>query len=408
VRDDSGKRVGCLVISTCAGIPLALAVAGVVVVTSSSPPIRESIAVPAFERECAEARRLGLTRVLGTPTDLDVDHDPPQVRVSLEAGDCVAWMAVSWGSPWPPSVRIEEPETEPGFGGYTLAYGHSDPGLVAHVQWCTEEPTSVDLDVQLGYEDMFHDYPGSNHLRMAVFRGHGAPIGGLRGITRGTLALHAYQRVSPASLLADADRRATDTGPALGPELEIAPDAARLIPETIATYRVLYEGSRNGSAHSVGPSISPLPLDLPEAWRAAASPALPPTIAELRAQLTDDPEPKSQFPLLVVDNAPRRTLLVVDASRLGVPCAELRFVRMLFGYRADVARVNAERTSATPLRQVDNEARDRLCATDGIVAYVVPPLDGQSYRLRTYAIPISRPVDQEAPAAVSTSVTPTR
>lgn len=108
------------------------------------------------------------------------------------------------------------------------------------------------------------------------------------------------------------------------------------------------------------------------------------SVATLRAQVATDADPGPQFPLIVADGHPRRTLAVVDARRLGAPCAELRFVRMLFGHRAEVSRVTADRTTSTALAQVENEARDRLCAAQGTVAYAVDPTDHEDYRLRIY------------------------
>jgi hypothetical protein len=380
------QRPGCVIASVLVGIPVALVVGAIIASAPRPTAVPVALAESAFARECAEAERLGLALAVRSPTPVPIDRSPASVDLALAPGECVALVAAAWGFQLVDSVDIYE--LPPGAQPALLSTGSAASGLVAHAQWCADAQTSVRLAIVVSALDLYGRADSTQgYLRMAAYRGSGAAFGGLRGITRGELTERAYRRVPVSSLLAEADGRAPPGASLLGRELSIPKDAASLIPEDAATYRVLWERAGNGTVHAVSPRISPLPLDVPATWRPLAPPGALTSVAALRARVATDTDPGPQFPLFVTDTDARRALVIVDAARLGAPCVELRFVRLLFGHRAAVSRVASNRTTVVPLAQVENEARDRLCAAQGVVAYVVDPEDQEPYRLRLYAVP---------------------
>jgi len=225
-----------------------------------------------------------------------VVRSPAPVDVSLGAGDCVAVVGVAWGYQKVESVGIAEVASSP--APMPLSTHELESGLVGHAQWCADAPASVRLSVVVRGTDLYgREGSVQGYLRMAVYRGPGASFGGLRGLTRGTLQERAYRRVPVSALVADANRRAPTGALPLARELTIAPNAASLVPEDAVTYGALYDSARNGTSQAVNPRVSPLPLDVPAAWRPAALPGLVTSITGLRARVTTTTAPAAQFPL---------------------------------------------------------------------------------------------------------------
>lgn len=378
-------RIGCVLLSLVT-VPCLSGLVGMFAQTLPPPaPIDREAVMPSYTAELEAARARGFT----LDREEEAEHadvtTPNRLRVPLDAAECVAVVAATWGSQHPGQLRLSG-----AVGGRRRVVVEDSPEhRVAHAQWCTlDRPDTIDVELRRANDDV---YAREGHVagasRLAVLRAPRAAVGGLRALTRGQIPEETGPLLE-GEIMAIADRE-RPAGARLA-ELDVPSMAARLLPQSEATYRVLHTGARNGAARSVRPRVAALPATLPAAWRPMDD------VEALRHRVAPREEAGDPHPaVLALRNEGDgfvRVLAVIDAASLGGGCLELQLVRMHYGYDAVVSRV-PPRSTSVPSRPprvravpaTDHVAHDRLCPADGVQSYVVPPTDRARYRLRIFS-----------------------
>lgn len=367
------KRVGCLVL---AGIAAVIAGAFASVFASEIPqkdPIPATAAAAALAREEALAAALGFAVVARHVEGGAATGSPPPVVVSLTAGECVAVVAAAWGHQQIKSVAVADEAGEP------LAKDEPTRALAAQAQWCADRAGSYRLVVELTARDLYGRQT-DGFVTVRELRAPESRTGGLGALRRGALTTAGKRSLTPAAFGAMAQRLSPASGAPIATDLVIPANAALLVPEDTVTYRELHQHAQNGTSDNVSPRTTQLPLTVPPAWRPLAQPGGPTPFDQIRQRVTTAPATNPHFPFLQEEGA-RRVIAVVDGRRLGVPCVELRFVRMLFGHDV-LMRGHPRGGEAFQVASRENVASHRLCAQ--LVTYSVPAEDHERYVLGVY------------------------
>ncbi|MCC7538172.1 MAG: hypothetical protein IT379_18240 [Deltaproteobacteria bacterium] len=337
------------------------------------PPIAQAAADASAVREQQHATALGLVLTGGDPQPVPTRGTVPPFDVSLAAGECAAYIATAWGRQQVEWVAVHDAAND----GVELAVDEADSALSAHVQWCVDRPSTLRFRARVQPRDS-GDPEAEGFFQGRLYRGPGVAFGGLEGIRRGTPTLAGGRWPRAETLLATATARAGGVAPS-GPDIGIPTDAAVLVPEDATTYGALHRSAQGTTTDNVSPRVALLPPGVPPAWRPSGAMS----VASLRALVTPLPDPGPQFPFLSHGGA-RRVLAVIDTARLGVRCAQLRFVRLHLGREARVTRTHPDGRTSVVLTGARNEAHDPACATAGLAMYSVDDADQESYVLRIY------------------------
>ncbi|MCA9609991.1 MAG: hypothetical protein KC619_30555 [Myxococcales bacterium] len=371
-------RLGCVLVTLLA-VPALSCCSGIFLSTLPAPePMPPEAVAPSFDAELQHARGRGFVIVRDERWEHARPEDADELLLDLAASTCVAAIGATWGSQEPARLSIERVEP----GARRTVSEHIEPsGLVVAAQWCATEPEHLAVRLERASSDAWsregHVAGGS---RLALLQGPSTTIGGRRGLTRGTIPVETARSLEADSMLAADTGR--PTGAALGVPLPIESMAARLIPEDAITYRELHRGAANGSTDEVNPRLTPLPPASPLPWR----PGSAHTQAALRAELRPEERLPATHPAVRhTDDGFMRVLAVIDAPRLGVACADIQIVRMLFGHRTVVYRARAGQGALRRLTVHENVAQDHLCASDGLVVYVTPDEDRERHTLRIFS-----------------------
>jgi hypothetical protein len=369
-------RIGCIALSVLAAPTLSCAL-GLAISTLPAPdPMPREAVLESFAAERAEAERLGFV----LERELEAEHEdastPDREALRVAAGECVAVVAGVWGSQSPGTLALRRA------GSGDVSRDEATGRRVAHVQWCAERAEALEVELARVASDVYErEGHRSAGVKIAILRGPSTPIGGLRRLTRGAVPDEELARMTEHVM--DAANARIPAGASRLAELSIESFEARLIPEDATMYRELHRAAQNGSSRVVRPRFAPLPDTVPAAWRPGV--VGPRTAEQLRRQARPSDEAGESHPAVgITSDGMQRVLAVIDAARLGVRCADVHWVRHLYGHRAVVRRVRSDRREATELRAVDNAAFDRLCGGDGTVLYVVSPDDQERYTLRVY------------------------
>jgi hypothetical protein len=359
---DRRPRVGCVIAAIAGGTVIAVSLGFCAGATIPTAPVDDALAVSSFEREAEVAAHLGLTPGPRQTQALPVPADW-EIPLALGPGECAAVIASASGAYDVSNLTIDD-------DGGPLVERASTHGIAQHVQWCSASGATLHARPVFGNRRGLFGDEGTGTLHYAIYRG--ALPGTFTALDRGVPTARGARSVPRDVHLAAADRFVGGRTP-IAPPIEIASYRARLIPETVATYRRMHELSDNGRGDPVTPRYDPLPADTPAAWRPLAPSGVTP-VASIRGSVswhrTED-HPAVAFH----EGEAHRLLAVVDPSVLG-GCATIQFVRLLHGYRAVVRR-----SDGAYLTSQRNVASERVCG-GGARAYIAPASDQERYLLR--------------------------
>jgi hypothetical protein len=356
------------------------------------PPAPRAItraeALAAFEGERALAVQRGMT--------LAEEGEAPVTLVGavgvwrhplpLGARECVAVIVTAYGYQSPSAVAVQDATADSSrittYPVAPLSLHREGVGLVAHAQWCNwEAQARVAVAETRPLRATARSPYESGVLHFAVYRGSWERVGGAGALTRGALSAPGLAALGaePAALATAA--QVPPGARALGAPIDLTMAGARLVPASAATYQRLYDAVRGELGVGVNPRVDPFVppgdrwgLGLPVNFQQVAA----------GARRGAEPAPLHDAVIEVGANRFRRVLAVVDAGRLGAPCATLLFTRLVVGQGAGVTRHDAD-GRATPLASVGNVARDAVCPARGTVIYTADDGDQETYRLSAYA-----------------------